>query len=368
MGKESINDKEAICLLILFVLGTTLLIGIGGVKNDAWIAGIIGVVSSIPILAIYTRIISLFQGLDLYDILITVCGNVVGKVIAFFYIIYSFHLGALVLRNFGEFIKIVALPETPQFFSLLCMGIVTIIAVRLGIEVMARTTTFFIPGIFFVLLLVQILGIPKIHIENLKPLLGHGIKPILSGGFTSFSFPFCETVLFIGIASAFKQKNSSSKIFKWGIFISSLVILVVTIRNIGVLGSMVDNFSFPSYEAVSMIKIGDFIQRIEVTVSFVFFLGVLFKSSVCLLVASKGIQKICNLQDYRSIAIELGLLMVYLSYIIYDNSMIMNYWAFKVYPYYAFPVQVIIPIAIWILAEVKTKNSPSNQQTTIQSE
>jgi hypothetical protein len=47
--------------------------------------------------------------------------------------------------------------------------------------------------------------------------------------------------------------------------------------------------------------------------------------------------------------------MSYFSYIIYDNIMEMKYWAFNVYPYYAFPMQVILPIIIWILAEVKAK-------------
>ena len=47
--------------------------------------------------------------------------------------------------------------------------------------------------------------------------------------------------------------------------------------------------------------------------------------------------------------------MIYFSYIIYYNSMEMSYWAFKVYPYYALPFQVILPIIIWILAEIKVK-------------
>ena len=51
-----------------------------------------------------------------------------------------------------------------------------------------------------------------------------------------------------------------------------------------------------------------------------------------------------NLKDYRLIVIQTGLLMIYFSYIVYDNSMMMKYWAFKVYPFYAFPLQVILPI------------------------
>ena len=67
-----------------------------------------------------------------------------------------------------------------------------------------------------------------------------------------------------------------------------------------------------------------------------------------------------NLKDYRSIVIQAGLLMIYFSYIIYDNIMMMKYWAFKVYPFYAFPFQVILPIIVWILAEVKVKKSRMN--------
>jgi spore germination protein KB len=123
------------------------------------------------------------------------------------------------------------------------------------------------------------------------------------------------------------------------------------------LGNMLDSFYFPSYEAVSMISVGDFIQRIEVSVSFLFIFGVFIKSSICLLVACKGIGKIFNLKDYRSIVIQTGLLMIYFSYTVYDNSMEMNYWAFKVYSYYAFPMQVILPIIIWILAEIKARKN-----------
>jgi spore germination protein KB len=90
------------------------------------------------------------------------------------------------------------------------------------------------------------------------------------------------------------------------------------------------------------------------------------KSSICLLVACKGIQKVFNLKDYRSIVIQTGLLMVYFAYTVYDNSMVMKYWAFKVYSYYAFPFQVILPLIIWGVAEIKRKitSSAERKQST----
>ena len=356
MHKEQITNKEATYILISFVIGSTLIIGVGGfAKNDAWISGILSVIMFIPMLLIYSRILSMFQGKDLFDILNIIFGKVIGKIVSIIYIWYAFHLGALVLRNFGEFINTVAMPETPMFVSMLCLGLICIIAVRLGIEVLGRFTTFFLPIVFFILAIVLILEIPQYHLNYLKPILGNGLAPVLKGGFSVFAFPYAETVIFIGIFSSLKTKKSPIKVYLWGILISAAIIIIFTIRNIIVLGNMLGSFYFPSYEAVSRISIGDFIQRIEVTVSIVFIFGVFIKASICLLVACKGIGKIFNLKDYRSIVIQTGLLMAYFSYIVYDNIMEIQYWVSKVYPYYAFPMQVILPIIIWIIAEVKTK-------------
>jgi len=358
MQKEQITDKEAICIFIIYIMGSSLIIGIGAdAKNDAWIAGIVGFLMAIPMLLIYSRILSLFQGKDLFDILKILFGKAIGIIVAVIYIWYAFHLGALVLRNFGEFINTVAMPETPMFVPMFCLALVCIFAARLGIEVMGRTTTFFLPILFLILIVVQLMAIPQVHLNYLKPILGNGLAPILKGGFSTFSFPFAESVVFIGVFDSLKTKKSPYKVYSWGTLISGIIIILTTIRNTGVLSSMIGKMYFPSYAAVSRISIGDFLQRVEVTVSIVFIFGVLIKSSICLLVTCKGIGKIFNLKDYRSIVIQTGLLMTYFSYIVYDNIMDMSYWAFKVYPYYAFPMQVILPIIIWVFAEIKSKKS-----------
>ena len=362
MQKERVTDKEAICLFIIFVIGSSLIIGIGNeAKNDAWLAVITGILMAIPIILVYCRILSIYQGKDLFEILDNTLGKIIGKLFIILYSLYALHLGALVLRNFGEFINAIAMPETPMLLPILAIGITCIIAARLGIEVMARTTAYFIPILFFILLVVQLLAIPQLKINYLKPVLGNGINPVISAGFAAFSFPFAETVLFIGTFSGLKTKKSPYRIYFLGLLIVSVIFIVTTVRNIGALGNMRDNFYFPSYAAVSMINIGDFIQRIEVTVSFVFVFGVLVKTSVCLLVASKGISKTFGLHDYRSIVIQIGLLMIFFAYTVYNNSIEMKYWATRVYPYYAFPVQVILPVIIWIVAEIKAKKT--NKQT-----
>lgn len=361
MYKEQITDKEAICLLIFFLMGSTLIIGIGGeAKNDAWISGIISIIMSIPIIYIYSRILSLFPGRDLFDILIAAFGNTLGKIAGALYVWYAFHLGAIVFRNVGEFLNIVAIPETPMLFTLLYVGLVCIFAAKSGIEVMARVGAYTLPIILAILAIVLVLVIPLFRFNYLKPILGEGIGPVLKGGFSGFSFPFAESVLFTGVFYALKTKKAPYKAYFSGIIITGAIIVILTLRNVLVLGDLLGSLYFPSYTAVSMISVSDFVERIEVTVAIVFVTSTLVKAAVCLFVSCKGIAKIFNLSDYRSVVLQVGLLMIYFSCILYDNIMEMKYWAFKVYPYYAFPFQVIIPIILLIFAEIRSKKTKKN--------
>jgi spore germination protein KB len=356
MKKEQITDKEAICLLIIYILGSTAILGIGGeAKNDAWIAGIAGILMAVPIIFIYVRIQLLFPGKDLYEILDMTVGKIFSKILAVVYIWYAFHLGALVTRNFGEFINTATMPETPIILPMLCLGLVAVISVRSGIEVTARISALSLPALLFVIILVQLLAIPQMEFHNIKPILGKGFAPVLKAGFGVFSFPFAETVLFLGVFFSLKNQKSLYKVYFSGLFFAGTIIVILSMRNIFILGGLLDKLYFPSHIAVSRIRIGEFIERIEVTVALVFVFGVFIKSAVCLFVVCKGIAKLFNLKDYRSIIIQAGVLMVYFSYILYDSIMEMQYWAFKVYAYYAFPFQVIIPVFLLILAEIKMR-------------
>lgn len=356
MCKEQITDKEGICLLILFVMGSSLILGVGSyAKNDAWIASIAGLLMSLPVIFIYSRMLSLFPGKDLFDIINIAFGEVFGKIITIFYVWYSFHLGALVIRNFGEYVNTVSMPETPMIVPMLFLGVAGLYAVRMGIEVMSRISTYFVPIVIFILVVVNVLAIPQFNLSNLQPVLSQGFAPVLKGGFSAFAFPFAESAILLGVFFSLKTKKSPYKVYFSGVLFAGIVVILLAVRNIVILGEMLGALDFPSHVAVSRIAVSEFLQRIEVSVAFVFVVCAFTKSSVCLYVASKGISKLFNLNDYRSVVIQTGLLMIFFSYIVFDNIMDMRYFAYNVYQYYAFPFQVILPFIIWIILEIKAK-------------
>ncbi len=106
---------------------------------------------------------------------------------------------------------------------------------------------------------------------------------------------------------------------------------------------------------MSRANVGNFIQRIEIIISTAFLIGGFIKISICLLGACNGTTKLFGLNNYRFVVTPIALLMLNLSYLIYDSIFEMIEWSFTTWPYYAFLFQVILPIIIWVVAEIKHK-------------
>jgi len=357
MSNERISGGEARAILMLYVMGSTMIMGAASnALNDAWLAILIGIILTVPLVLIYARLLALYPGQNLFDICLQVFGKWAGRVLILIYVWYALHLAALVLRNYGEFMESEAMPETPMLVPMLLVALLCIFAVIKGIETMGRSARLLFNICIATVIFVLLLTIGRIEVENIFPIMDHGWMPIWKGAFSAFSFPFAETVLLTGIFSNVKDGKSFVRIFLYGLLISGALVVFITFRNICVLGTYtMSNVYFPSYAAVGRINVGSFIQRIEGTVSIVFIICVFMKVSVCLLAASQGIAKLFNLQTYRSVVLQLGLLTTYFAYSLYDDIMEMWNFAMKTYAFYAFPFQVIFPILLLLGAEIKRR-------------
>lgn len=192
-------------------------------------------------------------------------------------------------------------------------------------------------------------------INNLRPFLYDGIKPVISGSFSLFSFPFAETVVFLFILP-YINKKEYYKVYSSAILISGSILIITSLRNIMVIGA--DTLSrnyFASYTVVSRIKVGDFFQRIESFVAIAFSFYAFAKINVCLYATSIGISKVFGFDDYRFLVTPVGLLMLNYAIISYENIMQLFDWAAIIWPYYALPFEVIIPFIIFIYIKITKK-------------
>lgn len=357
MNKEIISGKQGVCILTLFIFGSTLVYGTGGeAKKGAWLAIAIAVICALLMGIIYGKLLSMFPEKDLFDILKLVFGKFMGRALSLLFIWYTIHLGGLVLYNFGEFIANVGLGETPRVVPLSFMVILCVWAVREGIEVIGRWTEIMIIFVFFIIFMSNVLSIPMLKLDNLRPVLGNGIKPVINGAFSSFSYPFAETVLLTAVFSSLSDSKSHSKIYIKGLLLAGINIIIIAARNTMVVGEYVLSINnYPSFLAISRINIGNFIERLESAVSIVFLTCGFIKVSICLLAASKGVSKFFNFKDYRFIVMPIALIMMNFSFIVTKDMMELTKWNSQVYPYYAVIFQVILPGIILIGAKIRYK-------------
>jgi spore germination protein KB len=359
MNKEVIPNRQAGAVMTMFLMGSTLILGVGSrAGQDVWLVILLAGAAAAPFLAIYARILALFPGQNLYQILITLFGPVAGRVLSLFYIWYAFSLGALVMRNFQEFINIVSFPETPIFVPIMMMGLVCIWAVKEGIEVLGRWSQLMFIFLAFIMIVVIALSVEDANIDNMRPVAYSGFRAIIRSAFNVFSFPMAETVLFMTVLRMDRERNNPYYIYFMGVLIGLIFILAASIRNLLVLGAeLTENVYFPPYVAVTIINIGNFLQRIEITVSVVFLFTGFIKISICLMSACLGIDNLLGLGGYRQIVAPVGLLLMVTTCFLFRNIMEMSDFAFNLYRFYALPFQVALPVVIWIAAEVRVRRA-----------
>lgn len=361
MSKEIISDKTAITLVVMFLFGSSLILPTGSAAgSDIWIAILLAMVMAIPMLLIYSRILSLYPGKDLFDVLIITFGNFLGRLLCLFFAWFAFHVGALVLRNFGEYIVTVSFPETPMIIPIILLAILSIWIVKAGIEVIARWSwLFFIfnsPAPTIVLLAL----IPQMDVNNITPIMYDGFRPVLHGALSAFSFPFAETVIFTMVFFCLKNRKSPYKVYLSGLFLGGIPLLGISLAEMLVLGP--DSYGasyYPNHGVATKVGIGTFLQRLEVIVLIAAVTGGFVKISVCLFAACNGIAKAFGIKNYRNIVFPIGLLMISTSYLMYDSLLEQIPWFIRIWFYYASIFQIIFPIIIFIVIEVKKKFSTS---------
>ena len=159
---EKINAYQFLLLVILFSIGTSILIIpsilAGEVKQDAWIVAILGTLIGLLIIWLYCIIGQWFPQLTFVQINEKILGKWVGKLTSLVFVIMSFIYAATLLFYSGTFLNIHFMPDTPMAALNILMTIIIVMGVYLGIETIARSAEVFIL-VFIVLFFILIVSI-----------------------------------------------------------------------------------------------------------------------------------------------------------------------------------------------------------------
>lgn len=361
MNKEVISAKQGVALLVIFILGTSQIYAGGGrAKQDLWISIIIALIVSIPTILIFGKLMIMHPGKSLFQILNTVFGKAIGNIITLLYTLNFFLIGGLCIRDVTEFIQTASLSETPQYFSAIWIILLAIYMVKSGIEVFARWTDFILLILLIVIVSLMIIAIPKLNLENILPILYDGWKPVFHSALSYYSFPFAEVIVFLTLFNNLDEHKNIYSIFLKGLIIGGLILLVTSVKNMALLGfPNLTQIYYPSYYANSLISLGTFLQRLEVSSAVMMFLTGFAKLCVYLFAVCIGLSHLFKYPKYSDLAFPIGFSMLVLSLILFKNTMEMIEFM-NVSMYYLLLFQFFIPVVTLVVAGIKRQLTTNN--------
>lgn len=357
--KNMLSTRQILILVTLFLFGSSVVIGVNinsDVGQDSWLSLIFSFVLNIPFVLILSRIIAIFPGKNIYEILDELFGKIIGKILILYFIWHTLYLGSIVLRNFSEYIEITTLSETPQLPIMICLILITGYIAKSTIDTLGRWGPIIMSIILVTVTFTLFLSIPVIEVDNLKPILNHSWKQMATSAFHVFMLPFSELIIFLGIADCFSKKSSAKKSYLYGITFTGILLLTILLRNVLVLGvPLLKSTFFSSYEAARIIKIGEFLTRIEGVITINFVLAGITKIAVFVIALSKGLAHLSKNTNYRNLVLPSCLLILGICPFLFNNVVDMFEFS-SIFGLYAIPIQVVFPIIVWLFAEFKIKN------------
>lgn len=353
--QEQIGPGELSALLFGFLIGSSLVVPMGIQAREAsWVTLVLGGMAGLAVAWVYTALALRFPGQSLIGYSKLVLGRWLGGAAGLLYIWYGIHLGALVLRNFGEFLVSTILPRTPMVVPMILLAGVCAYGVRHGVETLGRAAQVMNTIVVAQVLLITMLLAKEIQFDYLLPLFGDGLGPILLGAFSTLGFPFGETVVFALLLPLVHPTKQVRPAIMLTIAVGALFLSAVHARNTAVLGAQVIQAErFPTFGTTQTVDVADFITRVDAIVVGNWIVTGFMKVAVCLLAVSRGVAEWTGVGEYRPLVLPLGAIMVALSVILYDNISVMSAFATAIWPLYSMPFQILMPLLLLSVAALR---------------
>lgn len=320
----------------------------------AWIEVLYTAVLTFIILTLIVKLYSKFAGKDLLDISEYAFGSLGRIIIGMEIVLLFLYVTPLLIREYAEDMKVIALPITPISIVMLFFVIPMIISSYLGIEAITRFHAIVVP-IIAAAYLVLMLGVSKYYdLSNFYPILGKGAYKIFGTGFLSInSF---APIIYLFLIPPFIKTHKNFKAIGFislGIsaffsLISVLVFLAVIPINSGI------ELFLPVFQLARIINYGIFLQRVESIFILSWATSALMYLSVIFFFTIYVFKKTFKLVYMQPLIIPFAIIMFSLS-LLPQSLMVAVTFETKYYSLFGWIITLVSPMIVLITANIKKK-------------
>ena len=371
MEKQIISARQFTIITLLFSIGTAILIIPASmaqdVKQDAWIAATIGVALSLLLVKLYITLGQTTASLSFVEANEKILGKMFGKLTSFGFVLFTALSVAELLYFIGKFMQNEVMPETPTFAFAFLFILIIMYATYLGLEVFARSAEILFPLFLLIFIVFVICISPQIDIRNIQPVFESPTRSLLFSillFISVFSFPM--VVLLMIFPSAVNVQKSAQKGFYIGTLLGGMVLIIVITLSILVLGAKNTSLqTFPSYNLAQSISIGNFLQRIEIIMTFMWITTIYIRIFIYFYATVVGLGQLLNLKSYRPLILPLGMIFVALSEIVHPNIVHANIYNKEIWLPFSSVFALFLPVLLLLVAKIrKIKGTNENSKIT----
>ena len=327
-----------------------------------WVSPIICIVPFIMLILIIDSLLKKYVGQSMSEIITSIMGNFLGRLVLVIYLLWAVSLLALYTRYYAERLTSSIYLNINNNVLILLTLIPIAYMLRSGFTVIARMSEILLPFIGLMLVLLSVFLLPKVRADTVLPVYFNDIIPIVKASFSSTAMLSYLFLLFFLSGKLVNMKSFK----KFGyiaayINISSLM-LVIFITN-GVLGSSVAERSpMPVLSAVKQISIMDTIENIEAIIIAIWIFADFTLIFTFFVVTLNLIKSIFKLSDTRPLINILAILLYFLSLGICSNKFELEAFSENI----IVPVNITLgygfPLILFILSKLKkgSKSSTNN--------
>ncbi|NWQ42557.1 endospore germination permease [Bacillus sp. EB106-08-02-XG196] len=362
-GRISSLQMAIMMLPTIIATGILLVPAITGkfAKQDMWMSPVWASLAGFLIVYIAYHLHTHYPKETVIQYSVKIIGAVPGKVVGFLYLFFYLHINGMVLREYGEFVVGNFLIKTPMLVVIGSMAFVCALAVRGGIEVLARTAQIFVPVVIILLFFIAILLLPDLEPKKMFPIMEKGVLPSLMGAIVPSSW-FTEFFLLSFLLPFLGQREKG---LKWGIiavFAVMLLMVITSLVSLLLFGGITATFTYPVFSAVRYISIADFLQHLESIVMAIWVAGTFVKVSVFFYVLVIGTAQWLDLSDYRSLVLPIGFLLVTVSFWVAPDLQTLALFLSTSSPFYLFLIQFLLPTLLLIVSVIRKKNRRNREK------
>ncbi|OYD06272.1 GerAB/ArcD/ProY family transporter [Paludifilum halophilum] len=360
MESAKITPMQWFCLIFLFELGSSIVVGLGlEAKQDAWIAILLAMIGGLILYGVFGSLHRHYPDLTLTGYIRCILGNILGWPLGLVYIVYFIYIGSRVLRDISTLLTTAWLDRTPLVVIHMMLILSMAYILYHGPKVLAKTNQIYFYVYVFSLLLsiALIVASGLIRLDFLLP-VGEDWGLILSTAYPMvYTFPFGETIVFTMMLPYLKNPRSGLKIGWLAIIISGLFISLLSAIDISVTGAHIASRSpFPLMSTMTKVNIKDFIQRVDMLTIMILVIGGFFKIVIFYFAAVLGTADLFRIKDRGRLLLPIGIIFVFLAMMISSSLSEHLKQGLEIVPRYLhLPLQTGIPLLLLGVSWIKRR-------------